>query len=699
MSERTYRYRREDFRPLPLKLEHMTMCINFAEGRVDATNSLEMTARADLSQVVLDAKDLQIHEVRWCPLPGTVPDEALVFDYRKDEDRLIVTLPRVMTAGERFCIRTVTTCIPMGNILEGIYKDTTPPGGPQQYMSQCQQWGFQRIMPVFDDCTAKCTMTTTIEADARYTHLISNGNICHSSNPAGKPVPKSDDPTRQVITYENPIPMAPYLFIVCAGTWDMLADEVVYPSGRTVRLEYLVPPGMTDAVRIPMEILKESILWVEQTQAYEYSAETYRTICMNKSNFGGMENVGNTTIVTDSAVITEHTLDAGLLYAYAVIVHEFEHNQCGSETTMETPFDVWLNEAYTVDVERQFMAQLFDPSFVRLNQIEGIRNPLLGPLAVEDAGYAGRIVREGFNDPEELIDGVTYVKAAEVIRMLRLLIGEEKFLAAKQLYFTRYRNGNADTEQFFACFEEISGISLRQFREGWLYRAGYPKVAASVSYDADTQRCSVRFEQESAPGTASFHFPVELALVDDHGHDLPDTARTVEIRDVSTDIVFENILNPPAFVSLNRDFSFYGTLRHEGMSKELLALQAQLDGNVCNRVDAFRRLTDMERIKLLEDENAAIDPHWLSIYGELLDDASLSPAVKAYLLRIDEQPVDRAYLSWYQEQVRARERLMLAVNGAFHDKLVSLYHAVSVNPLSGDRSPKAGIEQRMLKNV
>ena len=216
-----------------------------------------------------------------------------------------------------------------------------------------------------------------------------------------------------------------------------------------------MPPGTADGARIPMEILKESILWIGKTQGYEYTGDTYRTICMTKSNFGGMENVGNTTIVTDAALITEHTLDLGLLYAHAVIVHEFEHNQCGSETTMETPFDVWLNEAYTVDVERQFMADLFNPSFIRLNQVEGIRNPLLGPLAMEDAGHVGRIVREGFNHPDELIDSVTYVKAAEVIRMLRLVLGDDAFHAGKTLYFSRYHHGNANTDQFFQCFEEI----------------------------------------------------------------------------------------------------------------------------------------------------------------------------------------------------------------------------------------------------
>jgi aminopeptidase N len=201
-----------------------------------------------------------------------------------------------------------------------------------------------------------------------------------------------------------------------------------------------------------------------------------------------MENVGNTTIVTDAALIDEHTLDSSLVYAYAVIVHEFEHNQCGSETTMETPFDVWLNEAYTVDVERRFLQDVFDPSFIRLNQVDSIRSPLLGPLAIEDTGKAGIIVRPGFNDPDDLIDSVTYVKAAEVIRMLRLLVGATGFLRGKDLYFARYKDSNANTDQFFECFEEVSGQDLGQFKECWLYRIGYPKVEFDTSYDSSSGR-------------------------------------------------------------------------------------------------------------------------------------------------------------------------------------------------------------------
>ena len=696
MTETRFKYRRDDFGELPVRLHHLTIYLNFSEEHVEVTSCIEMIAKNALDCIDLDANSLEIIKVESCSGPEEkgVP---LEYVYAREKHKLMVKLPQKIEEGDRFFVRTVTRCFPSDYILEGIYKDSTPPGAAQQYMSQCQQWGFQRIMPIFDDCQAKCTMTTTIEADARYTHLISNGNISRSLNPEGKAVPKPGDSSRKIITFENMMPMAPYLFIVCIGTWDTLADEVTYKSGIRVRLEYLVPPGSMDSVRIPMEILKESVLWVSKTQDYEYTGDTYRTICMNKSNFGGMENVGNTTIVTDSALITEHTLDFALLYAHAVIVHEFEHNQCGSETTMETPFDVWLNEAYTVDVERQFMAHVFDPSFIWLTQVDSIRNPLLGPLAVEDAGHAGRIVREGFNDPDELIDGVTYVKAAEVIRMLRLILGANSFHEGKTLYFTRYRYGNANTDQFFECFEEVSGTSLEVFKKGWLFRIGYPTVTATTDYDQATGTYRIHFRQELENAQTPFHLPIELALVNRDGRDIESTREIFALTEAEADLVFQGISDPPAFPSINRDYSFYGTFRHVNADTQSIALQARLDPNAYNRVDAMRQLTDRERTKLLLNINAEVSPDWLELYGEILSDSLITSSLKAYFLRIDEQPLDRNFSTWYQELVAAREKLMVTINRRYRTELLEQFK--KLDEYSVGKSPKVGIEDRMLKQV
>jgi aminopeptidase N len=710
MGEQQFKYRRDDFRELPVKLEHLTIYLNFVEGRVEASNCLEMTARQGLDAIQLDANNLKIISVEWwqqaqgqetAAASFTPPGKGtpLSYEYLADKDKLVIKLPQWVAAGESFAVRTVTHCFPSDHVLEGIYQDMTPPGAPQQYMSQCQQWGFQRIMPILDDCCAKCTMTTSLEAEARYTHLISNGNVSRGCNPDGKPVPKPGAPGRQMITYENPIPMAPYLFLAIAGTWEALEDQITYPSGRSVRLEYLVPPGQTEGARLPMEILKEAVLWIGRTQDYDYTGDCYRTICMNKSNFGGMENVGNTTIVTDAALIGEHTLDQALLYAHAVIVHEFEHNQCGSETTMETPFDVWLNEAYTVDVERQFMADVFDAGFIRLHQVESIRNPLLGPLAIEDGGHVGRIVREGFNDPDELIDGVTYVKAAEVIRMLRLILGREHFLAGKTLYFSRYRHGNANTDQFFACFEEVAGCSLEQFKRQWLYTIGYPQVSAATAYDPAAQTLRIRFEQSLRPGQEPFHLPIELALVDQTGEELQGTRQVFQMCDAQAELVLENVREAPAFASMNRDYSFYGSFRHANATTADLVQQTRLDPNVYSRVDAMRQLTDQERIKLLLDPTAEVSPAWLKVYGDILTDTRLAPSLKAFFLRIDEQPLDRAYCTWYPELAAARDQLMLAVNRAYGERLGEQFAALDTPSAAASGSPKDGLEERMLKHV
>lgn len=657
-----FKYMRKDFGQLKLKLEHMDIIIKFLEDKVEVENQLQLMALVDSENIELNAKELEINRI---DEDGT----DLTFDYDKD----ILTIKRPMKKDEKVKIRTMTTCHPSDNVLEGIYRDTTPIGAPQQYMSQCQQWGFQRIMPVIDDCRAKCTMKTTLIGDSRYTHMISNGDICKDSNPDGKPVVEGNI---QKITYVNDIPMAPYLFLACAGTWDMLEDSVEI-KGRKIKLEYLVPVGKTGNVQTPMKILKKSVKWIHETQDYEYMREVYRTICMDKSNFGGMENVGNTTIVTDAALVNEHTLDRSLIYAHAVIVHEFEHNQCGSETTMETPFDMWLNEAYTVDVERQFISTQFDPATMRLMQVDSIRDPVFGPLAIEDGGYVGKIARDGFNHPDELVDGLTYVKAAEIIRMLRLIIGQDSFRKGKNIYFSRYKDSNANTDQFFECFEEAYGGSLQEFKEGWLLKSGYPKVVANIDYKDKT---TIRLSSDS-----KHHIPIEYALIDEEGN-----VMAHEMRHFTGKKIIEHDLKP-AFVSLNMDYSFYGTFKVNGITDEMLKKQVMFDPNNFNRVEAMKQLTDKERIAIMKDEDHKPSEGWIQLWGEILG-MDLPDALKSRLLAIGEMPLDRKYMAWYQEMVHARKTLSKSVYERFSDEIIEKYKALETDSLDD-------IEKRMLKGV
>ena len=719
-----FRFKRSEFRLPVVQLNHMEISLSFFDTHVDSTATLTLTAREPLTTLELDARDIEVFEVSLSSvgtpprgvrtsgllktggrfgepsLPGSADAcrETCAFSLDPARHKLVVALPRPLAAGETIRLSTRCRSTPSDALLEGIYRDVTPPGAPQQFMSQCQQWGFQRILPVIDDCTAKCTFRTTLEGDARYTHLISNGDIDRTTNPDGHPAPKAGDPTRQVITFVNNVPMAPYLFIACAGTWDALADSVTYPDGHRIALEYLVPPGKTEGARVPMEILKRSILWQHATLGYVYPFDTYRTICMEKSNYGGMENVGNTTIITEAALIDEATADARLIYAHGVIVHEYEHNHCGSGVTMESPFDMWLNEAYTVDIERQFTASVFDPAFMRLREADATRAPGTGPLAVEDTGKFGQIVREGVNDPDELVDGVTYVKAPEVLNMLRQLLGADVYAAGARLYFSRYNGGNANTAQFLACFEEASGQSLAAFSREWLFTVGYPQVTVRYAYDTARRELRLNLHQARSGAGGVFTLPFSFAAVDASGKDIPETVRTVRFDTPEQEIVASDIPEP-AFLSINRDAGFYGTCTDLSATPEQLVRQVRLDGNAFNRVEAMRRLTDLERRRLLADPAAAVSSAWLDVYRGIIADASLSDGIKGYLLKIDEQPLDRTLMPQIRELYSVRQRLLRAAALACGE------HALlsALCPPSSDLCPPSSlpalIERRFLKNA
>jgi aminopeptidase N len=201
------------------------------------------------------------------------------------------------------------------------------------------------------------------------------------------------------------------------------------------------------------------------------------------------------------------------------------------------------------------------------------------------------------------------------------------------------------------------------------------------------------------PGQEPFHLPIQVALVDVKGNDIEGTGMVCQLRDTEGELVFGNITDPPAFASMNRDYTFYGTFIHANATPVTMSLQAKLDPNTCSRVDAMRQLTDRERVRLLENPDGDVSEEWLVIYGKILSDLSLPPSLKAYFLRIDEQPMNRNYSTWFQELVIAREKLMHAVNRRYRVQLCELFAHMDTYSLSKRCSPKDGIEERMLKNV
>src|SRR3989344_6079858 len=675
---REFKYYPEDFGKLPVKAVHMDLVFDMHDDHTRVSNDFRMKALQDITELRLDAKNLEAHG---CYLYTDLEKKAkkpLKFTYEKEKDKLVLSFSTPLSNGTEFIIRTETTCKPTKNILEGLYYDETPAGAPPTQITQCQQWGFQRLVPCFDDMTAKCTYTTTILANSHYTNFLSNGDPapeCMDAQGNPKPIPQGD--RRSKMIYHNHItPMAPYLFFLGVGTYATFTKNCVYPDGTSFRLELLVPIGSDPKVaEQSLEITRQAILWIQKYSGYQYTGKIYREIGMQNSDIGGMENVGNTTIITNAIMPTSFMDDSAYEYMLRVKVHEFYHNLNGSEVTGTDPFQIWLNEAVTVHAEQDYWAQLFGEDYVRIQCILMLYAPMTGIFDQDNSPTVLPIVPQGFNSANELITSVTYVKAPEFIRMIELLIGKNKLKQGLALYYQRFKHGNAATTDWIRAMEKVSGLKLQVMADGWLKRPKYPTLTVQTSYESN--QYTIEIEQNE---TEAWQFPLCLALVDEHGKDLPGTSQTYWVKNQKEKIIYTDLKTKPAYVSLNRGHSFYGKIR-PFMTPEQLSLQALTDSDVVNRYMAFQELLEQEKMRLVNDFSLEVSSFFVELFGKALQDHQLDMGVKGFMLRVIDMIRDDTQSHWYLDIYNATKKIKKTLAEKYQGELLAIYHDLASSPL------------------
>jgi aminopeptidase N len=735
MTDRLFRYYKDDFKEIPVRVIHMDLIFDVFDDHTKVIADLHAEARDHpLPELVLNAKNLEI-------LAVSTPGHACSHRYDAAESRLTVRFEDPVLPLTPFTLHTETICRPTGNILEGLYFDDTPPGAPPQQVTQCQQWGFQRLVPCIDDMTAKCTYTTTIIADERYTNLITNGDVIAPRQPAGA--------GRVKIMYGNNVtPMAPYLFFLGCGTYATFRQECEYPDGRRCMLELLVHPGSDPGIAgQALDILEDAVLWVhlwtgpgryekgsvrerlyllmkglnhikkrsphspqlapvrtelanlvkEITTGYAYTGSTYREIAMQNSDFGGMENVGNTTISANRIMPFPSMTDAAYEYLAKVKVHEFYHNLNGSEVTGWSPFEIWLNEAVTVHIENQYHAFHAGEDYSRLQTVLSLLAPGNGTLDLDSGAASLPVEPDGFNDPNELITDITYMKAPEFVRMIETLMGKELFVKGLDLYHRRYRHGNATRDQWVQAMEEVSGQKFAPMAEGWLKQTGFPTLSVQAAYNSDRHTMTLHLRQEGDRPEKHWIFPVRIALVAASGTDITEVLHRVERKEETLEL---DAPEPPAFISINRGYSFYGKVACDASLEELY-LQAERDSDLVNRFIAFMSIMDREKLRMLSDPSARPDPACTGLWFRFLSDHDLMMHGGGQFLTVFESAPDKKYAHNYTALYDVREKIFRSIATGYKTGLLDIYAGVNVPGRRRDslHQELLDIKRRQIKNT
>jgi aminopeptidase N len=94
---------------------------------------------------------------------------------------------------------------------------------------------------------------------------------------------------------------------------------------------------------------------------------------------------------------------------------------------------------------------------------------------------------------DNLYTATVYEKGAELIRMLRLIVGDEAFFAGMNRYFDTFDGAAATIEDFIASFQPSTDQDLSAFAL-WYAQAGTPAITAK-EYDAAARTWKRRFAQ------------------------------------------------------------------------------------------------------------------------------------------------------------------------------------------------------------
>ncbi|MDX1781638.1 MAG: DUF3458 domain-containing protein, partial [Thalassovita sp.] len=315
-----------------------------------------------------------------------------------------------------------------------------------------------------------------------------------------------------------------------------------------------------------------------------------------------------------------------------IVAHEYFHNWTGNRITCRDWFQLCLKEGLTVFRDSQFTSDMRSAPVKRISDVIDLR----GRQFREDNGPLAHPVRpESFVEINNFYTSTVYEKGAELIGMLKTLVGDDAYAKALDLYFERHDGDAATIEDWLKVFEDATGRDLSQFKR-WYEQAGTPRLSVSDAYEDGTY--TLTFRQETPPTPGQDHkdprvIPIAVGLLNPNGDEVVPTT-VLEMTQAEQSFRFNDLASKP-IPSILRDFSAPVRLQRETSNEERAFLLAH-DTDPFNKWEAGRALARSGLIAMIRD-GAAPDTAYLDALQAVLRDDTLDPAFRALALALPGQ--------------------------------------------------------------
>jgi leukotriene-A4 hydrolase len=407
--------------------------VDFAAQVIRGSATTTLTCLADAASTVsFDCKGLAISAVALVKADQTETPLQYAASAQAHEalgEGLVVQLPAAAQKGDVVSIKVSYSTSKDCTALCWLGKEQTESGTLPFVYSQCQAIHCRTMLPCQDTPAARATYSAAV------TTTEPAASVVMSAIP-------DDAAAESTFGFKQNVAIASYLIAIAAGS---IASRDVSPRCRVY-----AEPTMVDRAAHEFAEVEQFLVAAEEV-AGPYQWGRYDMLVLPPSfPYGGMENP-NLTFVTPTIV----SGDRGQV---DVVAHEICHSWSGNLVGIASWSDFWLNEGFTMVLQRKVTAKVHGDTMTDFGTMTGwmaLKESVNG-FGVDHPFTALRPTLSFGTDPDDTFSSVPYEKGFCFLKRLEALVGVAAFEAWLKTYFADFAHRSISSEEmrdhFVAAF-------------------------------------------------------------------------------------------------------------------------------------------------------------------------------------------------------------------------------------------------------
>ena len=436
--------------------------VDFDNKKVDGEVTISFKALEDGEVIILDTKSLIIKSVK--DNTGNELDFKLDNYYRLESHGVPLKIYKEYSKDDTFDITIEYSTTKDCMAIDWLEPEQTS-GGKYPFMySQCQSILCREMLPIQDTPAVKMPVQISITVPEELIGLA-----------AGLFVEEINNGNNKTFIYALDIPIPSYLIAIAAG--DIGSQNV---SERcTIYAEKTVVEKAAWEFSDTEKFLK-----IAENYIGEYVWGQYNILVLPPSfPFGGMENP-TLTFLTPSLIAGDKSL-------VSVVAHEISHSWTGNLVTNENWPDFWLNEGFTMFIERKILSSHKDKDMAKLDAMVGLSNLKADIIAFgESKSFSSLEPNLLGRNPDDAFNKVPYEKGFNLLYYLENKVNNDDiFQKFMKSYIDKFKKGVVKYMDFRTFFETFIKNNVKDWEkilndidwDTWVFAPGFPPVENDFS--------------------------------------------------------------------------------------------------------------------------------------------------------------------------------------------------------------------------